>query len=366
MEQIILYDKNQYKKLDEWLSDKKALVVCGSGYKHINKTKRVIDSHSNVVLFNNYNPNPVYESVIEGIDIFNKEKCDAVMAVGGGSAIDLAKCIRIFSTMRQDEEYLNQEIKKNDIPLLVIPTTAGTGSEATRYAVIYKDGKKQSITSEYCIPEIVLFDPDNLNSLPEYHRKATMMDAFSHSLESMWSINSTEESMIYASEALELIKLNMTGYLKNTYEGNMCMLRAANLAGKAINISQTTAGHAMCYKITGLFGCAHGHAAIMCNRKLFPWMLKHMYKCVDERGPGNLEIAFHKISEALGFQNVEQAVDYVERVYDELMLYVPTPDEDQLSVLVESVNIERLKNNPIKLDLDDIEVLYRNIFGVKC
>ncbi|MBP3802716.1 MAG: phosphonoacetaldehyde reductase [Oribacterium sp.] len=364
MEQIIFCDKNQYEKLDEWLSDKKTLVVCGSGYKHINKAKIVIDSHSNVVLFNNYKPNPVYESVIEGVDIFNKEKCDAVMAVGGGSAIDLAKCIRIFSTMQHDKNYLEQEIKRNDIPLLVVPTTAGTGSEATRYAVIYKDGEKQSITSEYCIPEIVLFDPDNLNSLPEYQRKATMMDAFAHALESMWSINSTEDSMRYASDALGLIKANMYGYLENTHEGNLCMLRASNLAGKAINISQTTAGHAMCYKITGLFGCAHGHAAMMCNRKLFPWMFEHMDRCVDKRGQEHLKIAFQKIAKALEFQSVGEAVDYVERVYGELKLYIPNPDKDQLAVLFKSVNAGRLKNNPIKLDTEDIKILYGKIFGV--
>ncbi|WP_029201247.1 phosphonoacetaldehyde reductase [Oribacterium sp. NK2B42] len=364
MEQIILYEKNQYEKLDEWLSDKKTLVVCGSGYRYINKAKSVIDSHRSTVLFDNFKPNPVYESVLEGVDVFRKNKCDAVMAVGGGSAIDLAKCIRIFSTMQHDKNYLDQEIKKNDIPLLVIPTTAGTGSEATRYAVIYKDGEKQSITSEYCIPEIVLFDPDNLNSLPEYQRKATMMDAFAHSLESMWSINSTEESMEYASEALELIKTNIYGYMENTYEGNLYMLKASNLAGKAINISQTTAGHAMCYKITGLFGCAHGHAAMMCNRILFPWMIEHMEKCVDERGQEHLKNAFQKIGIVLGLHSAGEAVDYVERVYSELKLYIPNPNKDQLAVLCKSVNADRLKNNPIMLDTEDIKILYKKILGV--
>lgn len=363
MEQIILYDKNQYEKLDEWLSDKRVLVVCGNAYKFIDKAKRVIDSHSNKVIFNNFKPNPVYESVVEGVDIFRKEECDAVIAVGGGSAIDVAKCIRIFSTMQQEYDYLDQEIKKNDVPLLVVPTTAGTGSEATRYAVIYKDGEKQSITSKYCIPEIVLLDSDNLNSLSDYQRKATMMDAFSHSLESMWSINSTDESMRYALDALSLIKANMFGYLENTHEGNLCMLKAANLAGRAINITQTTAGHAMCYKITSLFGCAHGHAAMMCNRRLFSWMFEHIDKCVDKRGQEQLKKAFQMIGEAIGYQSVEAAADYVERVYEELKLIVPIPNKNQFDVLCGSVNDDRLKNNPIRLDKDDIRILYRRIFG---
>ena len=93
-----------------------------------------------------------------------------------------------------------------------------------------------------------------------------MMDAFCHALESFWSVNSTEESRRYSKEAIELVLENMEEYLLNTTDGNAGMLLAANIVGKAINITQTTARHAMCYKITSLFGCAHGHAAVLCDR----------------------------------------------------------------------------------------------------
>ena len=153
-----------------------------------------------------------------------------------------------------------------------MPTTAGTGSEATRYAVIYYNDAKQSITSKSIIPSTVLMDPNALKTLPVYQRKATMCDALCHAIESFWSVNSNEESKKYSRAAIKGVLKNMQGYFENTEEGNAGMLRAAYDAGKAINITQTTAGHAMCYKITSLFGCAHGHAAILCDRVLFSWM----------------------------------------------------------------------------------------------
>lgn len=93
------------------------------------------------------------------------------------------------------------------------------------------------------------------------------MDAFCHTLESFWSVNSIEESEVYSKKAIELILAHMEGFLSNTEISNAGMLLAANIAGKAINITQTTASHAMCYKITSIFGVAYGHAAILCDRK---------------------------------------------------------------------------------------------------
>ena len=92
---------------------------------------------------------------------------------------------------------------------MAMPTTAGTGSEATKYAVIYYNGEKQSINDESIIPSTVLFDSSILDSLPSYQKKATVLDAFSHSIESMWSINSTKESKEYSKEALTLIIENL-------------------------------------------------------------------------------------------------------------------------------------------------------------
>lgn len=361
MGQEILIGEGQYEELGDWLRDKKVLLVCGKAYQNNDRIKSVLDLYDSISYFSNYDSNPTYESVIEGINVFKQNNCDAVMAVGGGSAMDVAKCIKAFCTMPTNNNYLKQSIKENDVGLLVVPTTAGTGSEATRYAVIYYNGEKQSITSEYIVPQVVLLDDNNLIGLSEYQRKSTMLDAFSHALESIWSVNRTKESILYAKESLVLIKKHVHGYLNNDREGNAGMLKAAHLAGKAINITQTTAGHAMCYKITTLFGCAHGHATMMCNRILFPWMVEHT-DCCDEEGRSQLEYAFGQISEALGFVDVKDAIDYVEQLYQGLNLTAPNSDDSKIKLMIESVNVDRLRNNPIKLKRSDIEQIYRLIF----
>ena len=99
--------------------------------------------------------------------------------------MDVAKCIKVFYNMDEQRNYLEQEIVPNDVRLLAAPTTAGTGSEATRDAVLYFEGKKQSVSHESCIPSAVLMDPSLLQTLPEYHRKSSMLDA----TESFWSVN---------------------------------------------------------------------------------------------------------------------------------------------------------------------------------
>lgn len=140
---------------------------------------------------------------------------------------------------------MKAEIIPNAIPFIAMPTTAGTGSEAIRYAVIYYEDAKQSITSESFIPETVLMDSNALKTRALYQKKATIMDALCHAIESFWSVNSIEESKGCSRTAIEGVLEHMDGYLANTEEGNAGMLRAAHAAGKAINITQTTVGHAM-------------------------------------------------------------------------------------------------------------------------
>ena len=278
--------------------------------------------------------------------------------------MDVAKCIKLYSNLSGDGDngsWLNAEYVQNDIPFLAMPSTAGTGSEATRYAVIYYDGKKQSVTSESFIPGTVLMDPNILITLPLYQKKATMCDALCHAIESYWSVNSTEESKEYSKAAIQSVMKNMEGYLANTEEGRAEMLRAANTAGKAINITQTTAGHAMCYKITSLFRAAHGHAAILCDRMLFPWMIENTDKCIDPRGKEYLKKTLEEIGVAMGCENAETGAAKLEEIFESLGLDVPYATKEQYEELKTSVNPVRLKNHPIELTVDTIDALYHKI-----
>ena len=371
MIQRIITAENNYAGIDVWIKDKnitKILLVGGGSVERQVAFKAYLDrlvlKGIGIVYFSDFQPNPFYDSVVKGVKLYKEERCNAIMAVGGGSALDVAKCIKLFSNMAgkgANGDFLKQEIMPNQIPFLAMPTTAGTGSEATRYAVIYLNGSKQSVTHESSIPDTVLMDSNVLKSLPLYQKKATMMDAFCHALESFWSVNSTEKSKAYSKKAIEMVLTHMEGYLANTDEGNAGMLLAANVAGKAINITQTTAGHAMCYKITSLFGVAHGHAAILCVRKLFPEMIQNTKTCIDLRGEDYLKKTLLDISQTMGCATAEEAAAKLEDIFVKLEFEVPQATKEQFELLKTSVNPVRLKNHPVELSEDIIDMLYHQI-----
>ena len=244
-----VYSQISMKEFAMHIQAEKLMVVCGKSCSKLQVAGELRELNVKQVWFDGFAPNPTYESVCEGVELFRKEKCDGVLAIGGGSCMDVAKCIALFSDMDPGENYLSQLSRgyrpAQSVPLAVVPTTAGTGSEATRYAVIYENDIKQSVTHESIVPGYVLFRTDALSSLSDYHRKATAMDALCHAVESMWSVNSDEESRSYAKQAIELVIKYAKGYFAKDESDTEKMLRAAYLAGKAINITQTTAGHVL-------------------------------------------------------------------------------------------------------------------------
>ena len=370
MGQVILSAENDNIELDQYLAAneiKKVFLVCDGSIEFLqfNAYFNTLEERTGIQVerFTDFQPNPVYESVVKGVELFHRERCDCIVAVGGGSAIDVAKCVKLYANMDPGKNYLKQEIVPNNILLIAVPTTAGTGSEATRYAVIYYEGEKQSITHESCIPDAVLLDSSVLKNLPEYQKKSTMMDAFCHGLESFWSVNSTEESRKYSREAIRKILKYQESYLNNEETGNREMLMAAHMAGKAINISQTTAGHAMCYRLTSIYGVAHGHGAALCDRVLFPWMIRNTDKCIDPRGKKHLERIFSEIAEAMGCRSAEGAAEKLEELYGNLGLSIPEAKMEDYEMLRKSVNPVRLKNHPIPLDEETIDWLYHQILN---
>lgn len=359
-----------YAELDKYIKDnaiQSILLVCDGSiqFLRVNKYFKKLEECGNVKVFrfSDFQPNPLYESVVEGVKAFLINGCDAIFAVGGGSAMDVAKCIKLYSNMDHTRNYLRQEIVSNDVKLLALPTTAGTGSEATRYAVIYYEDAKQSVTHESIIPSTVVFDPSVLATLPAYQKKATLMDALCHSIESFWSVNSTEQSQQYSAEAIRLIMENWREYIAGNNEKNEVMLKAANIAGKAINITQTTAGHAMCYKLTSLYGIAHGHAAALCVSVLWEYMTDHVESCVDNRGQEYVQETFEQIAKAMGCDSVQDAIVQLREMMAVLGMSVPKMENaEDFDTLRNSVNPVRLRNNPVGLSVEAINGLYHKIF----
>lgn len=337
-----------------------------------------------VVHFTEFTPNPSFDSVVKGIQILKKENCDGILAIGGGSAIDVAKCVKVFATLSEEKSYFEQIIVENQIPLYAIPTTAGTGSESTCFAVIYVDGEKKSIEHTSCLPGITVLDTDWLVNIPILQKKATLLDALSHSIESYWSVNATEDSQKIAAQSIRLIVENYQAYLWHyTEDVGRKIFRAANLAGQAINMTRTTAGHAMCYKLTTLFHLPHGMAVAECLPKLWQYMVEHLSQCTDPRGIsylkkifGELNLLLQESQEESQETNVanqpqkeledwQQGAASLERIVNRIGLAeMPLVTDEQLEELVQAVNLERLKNNPIKLAEENIRHIYREISNI--
>lgn len=365
-QQTIIRDYTDFEELVKQYN--KIMLVCGKSIKYL-EVNHFLESLKNrfgidVIRFNDFHPNPDYVSVENGVKLYRSESCQAIVVVGGGSAIDVAKCIKLYAYADTDTNmpYIFQSPPSNEIPLIVVPTTAGTGSEATRYAVIYYDGEKQSISNDSIIPDYVFFDSSVLKHLPAYQKKSTMLDALSHSIESFWSINSTEKSREYSKSAIELILEHMDGYLNNTEIGNAEMLKAANIAGKAINITQTTAGHAMSYKLTSMYGIAHGHACALCLSVLWPYMNNNIDDCTDPRGKSFLADIMNQLGITMGGKDSVSGADNFKLLLRSLdMPSISVKSEADYRLLTESVNHTRLNNNPICLNSKTIDLLYRKI-----
>ena len=139
VKQKIIEGKASYTRLDGIFADlnvKKYMLVCTNSAKRLPVWEHLASLDIPQVLFSGFTPNPKYEEIENGIELFNAESCDAIVALGGGSAIDVAKCIKLYCKMPKDRLYLNQEYVDTGIPLVAIPTTAGTGSESTPFSVI--------------------------------------------------------------------------------------------------------------------------------------------------------------------------------------------------------------------------------------
>lgn len=340
------------------------MLVCGSSFHFLAIAEKIKSFPIPYTVFSDFSPNPKYEDIRKGVELFNSSGCDFVLSVGGGSSMDVAKCIKLFANMDPDELFLKQEYMENDIPLMAIPTTAGTGSESTRYAVIYLEGEKLSVTHGSLVPQYAVLEPSVLESLPLYQKKCSMLDAFCQAMESWWSVNATQQSISYARQAISLILEHIDGYLANEPDGNAGMLLASNWAGRAINITQTTAPHAMSYKITSLFGIPHGHAVALCLPKVWRFMLDNLALCIDPRGKGYLVSVFNGLAKALGAKGPEEAILWFESLLRLLDIQAPVGlDEEKLAVLVKSVNLQRLQNSPVRLDAIALRRLYKNILN---
>lgn len=361
-------------KLPQILKDincKKLFLVVDSSFPFLNIKDAIEALDVEKVSFSDFTPNPLYEQVCKGIDLLKTEKCDAILAVGGGSAIDVAKCIKLAVLAKEGNDAIIPPLVNtcvvcdgSKLSFIAIPTTAGTGSESTHNAVMYYENAKQTVTNDDVLPDYALLEPSVLKTLPLYQKKCTMMDALCQGIESWWSVNSTEESYEYSRKTIELIMANWKKYIfENDDQASANIMLAANYGGRAINITATTAAHAMSYKITSLYNFPHGHAVSVCLPEIWEYMIGNMDKCIDKRGATYLFGIFNSIAKAMGAENSKSAITIFRDMMNRMELVNPSSEkkDEGLDVLSTSVNPVRLKNNPVELSSTTILSLYDKI-----
>lgn len=328
----------------------RCMLVCGASYDGLGI--RGAFERRLALRFSSFTPNPLWEQVERGTALFREAGCDGLLAVGGGSAMDVAKCIKLRAGGKA-------------LPLIALPTTAGTGSESTRFAVVYRDGVKQSVADPCILPDYAVLAPGVLKTLPLYPKKCALLDALCQGVESWWSLNSTGESRELSKRAVAQIRSHMDGYLAGDEAADRPVLEAANLAGQAIHIAQTTAAHAMSYKLTSLYGIPHGHAVALCLPEVWRHMMEHPEALRDPRGRAHLDGVFRDAALALDCPGPAEAVLWLRGLPDRLGMERPAPKNcgEELTALAASVNPTRLANHPAALGGADFIDLYRRILN---
>lgn len=345
--------KNKIKKIF-LVTGKKSYFECGA-----EKILSSILKKYSVVQFNDFSSNPKLVDIEKGIKLFKKQNPDLVISIGGGSVIDMAKSINVLAA--QDGKPKEYILKKKEVlvpgkKIIAIPTTAGTGSEATRFAVVYIGKTKYSLKHQFILPSCSINDPQFTYKLNKKITAETGADAFAQAIESYWSINSTDESKKYSSKAIQLILKYFIKAVKNpNKKARLEMSRAANLAGKAINISETTACHAISYPITSYFNVAHGQAVVITLSSLLNYnSMVSSLNVLDKRGKKYVQSSIDELNNLLGVKNCQEASKKIERILKEVGLAITLNElgiyKKDLKIIIENgFNPERMKNNPRKM-----------------
>jgi len=336
------------KQLETITKDKNVLYVTNkkSFLKNgLDKTLKTNDS----VIYNNFSLNPKLTDIKIACETLHNEQFDFVIGVGGGSAMDFAKSLHYFLELKLESEIDYLEHINAPHPahinseLILIPTTAGSGSEATHFSVVYDDKVKYSFSHEALRAKYIVLDPQFTKDLPPNITAYTGMDAIVHAIESYWAKAATTESKEYALNALRLLVPHIKeATFSPTNLSRMAMLEGSYLAGKAIDISKTTAAHAFSYYLTTHFDIPHGKA--VCN------MLSYFLVANGE---------YPELNQIFKVKNNLELKEAFVKLLKELELYFnPFEMVNDLDDFIDAVNLQRLENNPVSFSQEQLETLF--------
>ena len=356
------------------LKAKKVLIITDPGVIQAGLLESVEKSLQSVglpfVIFDGVEPDPRIEVVEKSVEKAKKEGIDLIIGLGGGSSLDIAKVTSIMITNpgKIDSFFGIDLVPNPGVPVILIPTTAGTGSEVTPIAILSdtKEKLKKGIVSAYLFPEVAIVDPKLTIGLPPSVTAFTGMDALTHAIEAFYSVNATDLSDLLAFRAMELLSKNIR--MSFAHGENLVarshVMEGSLLAGIAFANAGVGAVHAFAYPLGGEFHLAHG----LTNTLMLPYVMRYnimgcphkfaqMAKAFGEKVEG--------ISELVG---AEIAIRFVERLSDDLRVPRRLRDvsipEDAIPRLAEAaMKVTRLlANNPRKMTLEDAITIYRSAY----
>lgn len=352
---------------------KKALLVTGKRFARESGLKDRIEfllgeAKVDVVTFSEAREDPDTETVAEGAKVCRQERCDFIIGAGGGSALDTAKGIAVLATNPGGvgDYFGTDKVLCAPLPIIAIPTTAGSGSEVTRYAVIIdpEAKTKRTVSSGGIIPRLALIQPSLTLTLSGFLTASTGLDALSHAVEGALTKKITPLTLAIAKEAVQIITktLPLAVDTPNNLECREKMSLAAMMAGMVINQTGTIIGHGMGYPLTMNYRVQHGTAGSLVLPAIFGFLIKNDGFPLTTRGKGYRE----QIREVTGWDEpVVTWRDFCRKVGLPISLKEVGVKETELSQLAKEalVGCQRSMGNlGVTLTESDFHEIYRMSF----
>jgi len=367
----VVYGESSISKLPQILASRglsNVLVISDRGLEAAGMVTKITDileaASIKYSLFLDVEANPSCDTVDNGTAIYKSQGLDGIVCLGGGSPMDTAKAIAVLASNGgkiQDYEGANK-FKSTTVPIVAIPTTAGTGSEVTPFAVITDKEKNYKLTvfSYEIVPEVALLDPSMISTLPPLVAAATGIDALTHAVESYLSRASSPFADGMAEKAMELIGENIRLFVANRSDAEAAsgMLLGSMFAGIAFSWARLGDCHAMAHPLGGFFGVPHGIA----NAILLPTVLE--FNAIADNGKYEKIYNYIKRADSGNSFVPEMLVKEIRDLLEQLSIPKTLSEVGVKQELIHEMAVDAMKSgniliNPRQTTLADIEVLYQ-------
>ena len=351
---------------------KKALVCSDPDLIKFGVTKKVTDvldaAGLAYTIYSEIKPNPTIENVQSGVAAFKAAEADYLIAIGGGSSMDTAKAIGIiianpeFADVRSLEGVA--DTKNKSIPILAVPTTAGTAAEVTINYVITdaEKNRKMVCVDPHDIPVVAFVDPDMMSSMPKGLTAATGMDALTHAIEGYITKGAWELSDMFHLKAIEIIARSLRGAVANTPEGRTDMALGQYVAGMGFSNVGLGIVHSMAHPLGALYDTPHGVA----NAIILPTVMEYNAPATGEK--------YREIARAMGVKGVDDmsqeeyrkaAIDAVKQLSQDVGIPADLKDivkEADIPFLAQSAYDDACRpGNPRDTSVEEITALYKSL-----